>query len=75
MTARMCRCGTRQALRVERAGLTGHLCAECRAKADAVAAEFKRQFQELLDLGINRVLANEVMIERVNARRTTEVVA
>lgn len=69
---RMCRCGSRHARPVEvnHAGQTvalGHLCATCLYRAESEFIELQSQFQELLSLGVSRELANEVMIERINA--------
>lgn len=69
---RMCRCGSRNANLVEviYGGTTvkvGRLCRPCLAEAMAKFATLKEQFEELLSLGVNRDLANEVIIERINA--------
>jgi hypothetical protein len=42
-----------------------HLCEACFTKAIEQYQELQRQFQELLDLGVNRALANEVMLDRI----------
>jgi hypothetical protein len=57
---------------------TGHIvargvvCDPCWATTTAEAAELQRQFEALLDLGVNRDLANEVMIARIDARRAAK---
>lgn len=45
-------------------GVSGHLCEVCLSRATAQHAEFKRQFDELIEIGINRELANEVIADR-----------
>lgn len=57
-------CGSLNCRLVEKASKVGFLCPACLSVAEAKFAEFQRQFQELLDLGVNRALANEVMIDR-----------
>lgn len=47
---------------------SGPLCNPCFDAAVVEAAEFRRQFDDLIALGVNRALANEVLIARVDAR-------
>lgn len=58
-------------IEVTREGLAvaaGCMCSPCLEKAIAVADELRRQFEELLELGISRELANEVMCDRMDRR-------
>jgi hypothetical protein len=45
--------------------LEGYLCEVCFTNAIALHQDLKRQFDELLALGVNRLLANEVLIDRI----------
>lgn len=77
MTVPCAKCGQPGFLREAVSPITGrvvaggHLCGPCWRAALSEFAEFRRQFEELLALGVNRPLANEVIIARIDARRAT----
>lgn len=44
----------------------GHLCSPCTAKVLEGRREYRRQFDELIAAGVDRRLANRIMIVRVD---------
>lgn len=74
MSAPCLKCGVPTDLQLEFEGLltgTVFMCVECRDDALVSLAEHRRQFQELIDAGVDRRSANMTMIGRIDAERTS----